>query len=1482
MREFSAAALADLALLGPNHDEIVALSGIVPIVTLLRAGSHRGKQHASAALARLADGHDDTSAAISAAGAIPPLVALLGGEFGGGAQEEGAHALYALADNEANRQYITQADGIVPLVELLGSENSRARGHAERALVRLSIDPSNRIAIINKLVSMLIDAVGQEQAAAALANLAKDSADNRKSIVVAGGIAPLLSLLSHESMRCRENAVSAVKALAYRSREIQGAIAAAGGIPLVASMLTNATSNAKEMAASTTLCSLAAEAVESLSEGNEANQIAISEAGGIHPLVIMLGSASNVMQATAAGALGALSMKNADNQAAVARTGAIAPLAALVKEGLVDDVKEQAAAALWALADNCAPNKATVAKLGGIEPLVTLLVSGGSQTSLDISVGALGAMSAKHADNREAIAKQLVAKMSSRMAMVGVPDGAVRVLAAVSMLSLESSHNQVALAKAGGVPPLIMWLSGGFDAKTFNPGAQQEAVRALLSIVSNNGPLQTLVVKQEAGLAGLIRLLKIDPSLKHDQAPTQEYAARTLWHLATDPKIGRAIAAQGGLPPLVTMLSSSDSHAQELSAIIIVRLSRAHPSIALTIAEVGGIPPLVQLIRDGSPTAQQQAAAAIAEVCLAPLNRSAVAKAGGIEAVVHLLTSRVVGTSEVAARALAHLARDGAGEDEGDAGDAKGGGKAGDGESSEPASPLGASTAAAGGGGGGSGGGGGTGAGSSTSASPNGKGAESSGGERGNDGAGGKEAGAASGGGGWGSGGGGIDGGGGGGGGRVGSGEAGEESSGADGEGRVAAAPLKPGAQRRQRIRDSGGITQLVVMLMMPKVPGVAQRMGELVNKVLGLENGGNDEERSPKIGPKSIGTVVIGAAEQAAATISDIAHGDLAMQQAVIAERGVPPLLLLMRNGSSEAQEHACRAVWHLCEDIDSQGAVVDCGAIAELVMLSRVGDAMAQELAAAVISDLAKGAIAERERDMQKHGRLFAIKEMRPMFQRWREHTTFRGDDRLGEGEGQDGGGMDGRQGETFGQQQQEQHGGDGEKNLAASEDEGGGGDVGGNDAPAGAPDAATTATTAAAAAEGPKDRLSAIAEAGGIVPLVGLVTTGNPMSKERAASALWHLSVDPMNQVAVAKAGGIPPLVQLLDDGTDQAHQHAADALDRLANENDPNQLQMAKQLVGLVSKGKSPGSQRRAAHTLWELALNHPGAAGRVVNAGAISPLVTLLGVGTLDAKEEAAGALTCLAEHDPNTMVAIASGLVALLGTGTAEAQEHVTQLLIHFSKNDEVGARGSSAENRCPPPSRSATSPPHAYPRLVVPLFLCTTVIIPLPHTFCTHALTTTSLVVCVVAHGTTPRAILIARTRRPTLSARPPFAQPSRRRAPSSGSSCKCRAPRRPLSMTAAAVPTARRSRTWRMQPTPWRLRSRHSTSPRQCSRCSQSSRTTTSRASPSLAASSRWWRCLPPSRSPRQLGRRRAPPHRRAPRPSSPRWLARRVRCK
>ena len=88
---------------------------------------------------------------------------------------------------------------------------------------------------------------------------------------------------------------------------------------------------------------------------------------------------------------------------------------------------------------------------------------------------------------------------------------------------------------------------------------------------------------------------------------------------------------------------------------------------------------------------------------------------------------------------------------------------------------------------------------------------------------------------------------------------------------------------------------------------------------------------------------------------------------------------------------------------------------------------------------------------------------------------------------------------------------------------------------------------------------------------------------MSKERAASALWHLSVDAVNQVAISKAGGLAPLVQLLDDGTAQAAVFAADALDRLCIDNADNQSSIAKKLVTLLGSRDS-GAQQRSAHYL----------------------------------------------------------------------------------------------------------------------------------------------------------------------------------------------------------------------------------------------------------------------------------------------------------
>ena len=248
----AAAALSELALLPANTVAIEQAGGISPLVALLCAPSFAGagetaeeeearvrtsvaqKKYAAAALGRLSDesaapsqqqqqqqqqqqygGAPDAAAALSQMGsgvrsrrrlsraeviaeegAIAPLVKLLHGDRNDaeGPLEEAAGALRALASYQSNRALITESGGIGPLVSLLGSDHARAREHAEGALVRLSIENANRVLIIRQLVSMLDDSgtAAQEQAAAALANLARESTDNRVSIVEAGGIPPLL------------------------------------------------------------------------------------------------------------------------------------------------------------------------------------------------------------------------------------------------------------------------------------------------------------------------------------------------------------------------------------------------------------------------------------------------------------------------------------------------------------------------------------------------------------------------------------------------------------------------------------------------------------------------------------------------------------------------------------------------------------------------------------------------------------------------------------------------------------------------------------------------------------------------------------------------------------------------------------------------------------------------------------------------------------------------------------------------------------------------------------------------------------------------------------------------------------------------------------------------------------------------------------------------------------------------------------------
>ena len=278
VHENAVEALANLAAAPAARDEIVSAGGIPPIVQLLQSKTQNAKRFAALALARLSRDHEATQVVIAQAGAITFLVALLDGHEGSDAQEASASAILALSENKSNRLNITESGGIGFLVMLLGCNNPTAREHAEGALVRLSIENANRVQIIKKLVDMLQDPKvgGQEQAAAALANLARESEDNRQSIVDADGISPLIDLLDNASAKAKENAVGAIKELCRNSKNNQFLVAKAGGIAKLVSVLASFSANTMKEPTLVQLITLAASAVKEMAKDNRFNQVRVT------------------------------------------------------------------------------------------------------------------------------------------------------------------------------------------------------------------------------------------------------------------------------------------------------------------------------------------------------------------------------------------------------------------------------------------------------------------------------------------------------------------------------------------------------------------------------------------------------------------------------------------------------------------------------------------------------------------------------------------------------------------------------------------------------------------------------------------------------------------------------------------------------------------------------------------------------------------------------------------------------------------------------------------------------------------------------------------------------------------------------------------------------------------------------------------------------------------------------------------------------
>lgn len=206
---------------------------------------------------------------------------------------------------------------------------------------------------------------------------------------------------------------------------------------------------------------------------------------------------------------------------------------------------------------------------------------------------------------------------------------------------------------------------------------------------------------------------------------------------------------------------------------------------------------------------------------------------------------------------------------------------------------------------------------------------------------------------------------------------------------------------------------------------------------------------------------------------------------------------------------------------------------------------------------------------------------------------------------------------------------------------------------------------------------DNRVAIAEAGAIPLLVGLLSTPDSRTQEHAVTALLNLSICDNNKGSIISSGAVPGIVHVLKKGSMEARENAAATLFSLSvvdeNKITIGALGAIPPLVTLLSEGTQRG-KKDAATALFNLCI-YQGNKGKAVRAGVVPTLMRLLtepGGGMVD---EALAILAILASHSEGK-AAIGDAdavpvLVEVIGSGSPRNKENAAAVLVHLCAGDQ-------------------------------------------------------------------------------------------------------------------------------------------------------------------------------------------------------------------
>lgn len=206
---------------------------------------------------------------------------------------------------------------------------------------------------------------------------------------------------------------------------------------------------------------------------------------------------------------------------------------------------------------------------------------------------------------------------------------------------------------------------------------------------------------------------------------------------------------------------------------------------------------------------------------------------------------------------------------------------------------------------------------------------------------------------------------------------------------------------------------------------------------------------------------------------------------------------------------------------------------------------------------------------------------------------------------------------------------------------------------------------------------DNRVAIAEAGAIPLLVGLLSTPDSRTQEHAVTALLNLSICEENKGSIVSSGAVPRIVHVLKKGSMEARENAAATLFSLSvideNKVTIGASEAIPPLVTLLSEGTQRG-KKDAATALFNLCI-YQGNKGKAVRAGVVPTLMHLLtepGGGMVD---EALAILAILSSH-PEGKAAIGAAeavpvLVEVIGNGSPRNRENAAAVLVHLCAGDQ-------------------------------------------------------------------------------------------------------------------------------------------------------------------------------------------------------------------